>query len=46
MTSEAALVKLAWVLGRTDNADEVEEMMAKDYVGEVSLSGAVGFGGK
>ncbi len=45
MTSEAALVKLAWVLGHTSEADEVEEMMAKDYVGEVSYSGAVGFGG-
>ena len=45
MTSEAALVKLAWVLGHTSDADEVEEMMAKEYVGEVSHSGAVGFGG-
>ncbi|MFX0046270.1 MAG: asparaginase [Candidatus Hermodarchaeota archaeon] len=44
MTSEAALVKLAWVLGRTHDAERVEEMMAKDYVGEFSLSGAVGFG--
>ena len=45
MTSEAALVKLAWVLGHTSKADEVEEMMTKDYVGEVSFSGTVGFRG-
>jgi L-asparaginase len=45
MTSEAALVKLAWVLGQTNESGEVEEMMTKDYVGEVSFSGTVGFRG-
>ncbi|MHA2380174.1 MAG: asparaginase [Candidatus Thorarchaeota archaeon] len=45
MTSEAALVKLGWVLGHTSEADEVEEMMAKDYVGEVSFSGTAGLRG-
>jgi len=45
MTSEAALVKLGWVLGHTREANEVEEMMAKDYVGEVSFSGTAGLRG-
>ncbi|MDF1538054.1 MAG: asparaginase [Candidatus Thorarchaeota archaeon] len=36
MTSEAAVVKLAWVLGHTRNPDDVREMMMRNYVGEVS----------
>jgi L-asparaginase len=36
MTSEAALVKLAWVLGHTREPDRVEEMMNINYVGEMS----------
>jgi glutamyl-tRNA(Gln) amidotransferase subunit D len=35
MTSEAAFVKLAWVLGHTRDPDEVREMMMTNYVGEV-----------
>ena len=36
MTSEAALVKLAWVLGHTHEPDRVKEMMNINYVGEMS----------
>lgn len=38
MTSEAALVKLAWVLGHTKEPDRVREMMGKSYVGEMSFT--------
>ncbi|MBN2229535.1 MAG: asparaginase [Candidatus Thorarchaeota archaeon] len=37
MTSEAALVKLAWVLGHTHEPDRVKEMMSISYVGEISF---------
>ena len=37
MTSEAALVKLAWVLGHDRDPDLVKEMMQTNYVGEVSF---------
>lgn len=36
MTSEAALVKLSWVLGHTRDPDRVREMMLTDYAGELS----------
>ena len=36
MTSEAALVKLAWILGHTTTFDRVKEMMNISYVGEIS----------
>ncbi len=36
MTSEAALVKLAWVLGHTKESDRVKEMMGISYIGEMS----------
>ncbi len=36
MTSEAALVKLAWVLGHTTESDRVQAMMGTSYVGEMS----------
>jgi L-asparaginase type I len=39
MTSEAALVKLAWVLGHTREPDRVKEMMNINYVGEMSYLG-------
>ncbi|MFW9850147.1 MAG: asparaginase [Candidatus Thorarchaeota archaeon] len=35
MTSEAAFVKLAWVLGHTKDSDKVREMMMTNYVGEL-----------
>jgi len=38
MTSEAALVKLAWVLGHTREPDRVKEMMNINYVGEMSYT--------
>lgn len=37
MTSEAALVKLSWVLGHTRDPDRVREMMLIDYTGELSF---------
>ncbi|TFG12909.1 asparaginase [Candidatus Thorarchaeota archaeon] len=43
MTSEAAFVKLAWILGRTKKLDEIQEMMMKNYVGEISFRSDVGF---
>ncbi|MBY8998875.1 MAG: asparaginase [Candidatus Thorarchaeota archaeon] len=36
MTSEAALVKLSWILGHTQEPDRVREMMGISYVGEMS----------
>jgi L-asparaginase len=36
MTSEATLVKLAWVLGHTKDPGRVQEMMRISYVGEMS----------
>ncbi|MFW9845869.1 MAG: asparaginase [Candidatus Thorarchaeota archaeon] len=45
MTSEAALVKLAWILGHTQDSDKVREMMETDYVGEVSFLGKTGYRG-
>jgi L-asparaginase len=41
MTSEAALVKLAWVLGHTHEPDEVRNMMSKSYVGEMSFTATI-----
>jgi L-asparaginase type I len=38
MTSEAALVKLTWILGHTHDEDRVGEMMVNNYVGEISAS--------
>ena len=38
MTSEAALVKLSWVLGHTKESDRVREMMSTSYVGEMSFT--------
>jgi glutamyl-tRNA(Gln) amidotransferase subunit D len=37
MTSEAALVKLSWVLGHTRDPDRVREMMLIDYAGELAF---------
>lgn len=36
MLPETALVKLMWVLGRTDDKDKVREMMLADVRGEIS----------
>jgi len=43
MTSEAAWVKLAWILGHTKKLNEIQEMMMKNYVGEISSRSDVGF---
>ncbi|MHA2033913.1 MAG: asparaginase [Candidatus Thorarchaeota archaeon] len=37
MTSEAALVKLSWILGHTRDPMRVREMMMTDYVGEMPI---------
>ena len=34
MTSEAAYVKLGWVLGHTRDSEEAKQMLQKNYVGE------------
>lgn len=36
MTSEAALVKLSWILGHTNDPTTVRQMMQHEYVGEFS----------
>jgi L-asparaginase type I len=46
MTSEAALVKLAWVLGHTRDSDRVREMMSISYVGEMSYTESPGMNDK
>jgi len=46
MTSEAALVKLAWVLGHSRDSERVQEMMSISYVGEVSYTGMPGMHNK
>ncbi|MEM2142479.1 MAG: asparaginase [Candidatus Thorarchaeota archaeon] len=38
MTSEATLVKLAWVLGHTHDPARVKEMMYKNFVNEFTMS--------
>ena len=45
MTSEAAAVKLMWVLGHTKDSDTVIEMMMTNYAGEITFSDEVGFHG-
>jgi L-asparaginase/Glu-tRNA(Gln) amidotransferase subunit D len=45
MTSEAAVVKLAWILGRTRTPNQVREMMTTDYVGEITFLGLSGYKG-
>jgi len=36
MTSEAAVTKLMWVLGHTNNMSEIKELMQKSLCGEIS----------
>jgi L-asparaginase len=38
MTTEAAVTKLMWVLGRTTDPDEVRMQMHRDFCGEVCLT--------
>ena len=37
MTTEAAMTKLMWVLGQTDNLREMKEYFSMDIVGEVCI---------
>jgi len=45
MTSEAAVVKLMWILGHTRDRDTVKEMILTNYVGEVTFSDGKGIRG-
>ncbi len=45
MTSEAAAVKLMWILGHTKNKESVREMMLTNYSGEITFSSTVGLRG-
>jgi glutamyl-tRNA(Gln) amidotransferase subunit D len=35
MTTEAAFVKLSWILGQTSNAKKIREMLETNYAGEI-----------
>ncbi len=37
MTTEAAVTKLMWVLGHTNDMDRIRDMMNTDYCGEITL---------
>ena len=37
MTTEAAVTKLIWALGQTDNPAEVKKIFETNYIGEISL---------
>ena len=37
MTTEAAVTKLMWALGQTDDVDEVRKIFNKNLAGEVSI---------
>lgn len=45
MTSETAVVKLMWCLGQTNDLEKVRKMMMTNYVGEITMSRAVGMTG-
>ncbi len=38
MTTEAAVTKLMWALGKTDRPEEIKQIFLTNYVGEISLS--------
>ncbi|MCK4280372.1 MAG: hypothetical protein KAW94_07320 [Candidatus Thorarchaeota archaeon] len=45
MTSEAAVVKLMWIMGHTRNPDIIKKMILTNYVGEVTFSDGTGVRG-
>ena len=36
MTTEAAVTKLMWALGQTDDLEEVRAIFARSYAGEIT----------
>ena len=36
MTTEAAVTKLMWALGQTDDPEKVKEIFSRNYTGEIS----------
>ena len=38
MTTEAAVTKLMWALGKTENPEEIKHIFATNYVGEINLT--------
>ena len=40
MTTEAAVTKLMWALGQTDDIAEIRKIFATNYAGEINLSSA------
>lgn len=39
MTTEAAVTKLMWALGQSSSLEEIREIFATDYAGEITLEG-------
>jgi len=38
MTTEAAVTKLMWALGKTEKPEEIKQIFATNFVGEISLT--------
>ena len=41
MTTEAAVTKLMWALGQTDDMEEIRAIFARSYAGEITLEGQI-----
>ncbi len=37
MTTEAAVTKLMWALGQTESMEEIREIFATNYAGEINI---------
>ena len=37
MTTEAAVTKLMWALGKTDRPEEIKQIFSTNYIGEITL---------